>query len=66
MNLQEDMDKLFKICKWRSGSIGHDEKYDKWVNENRNWLNGQLRKIGKRYRLIWNVRENKFVEVNVF
>ena len=64
-NLQEDLLNLYKICKFRAGATPEENQYHKWMNENRDWLNKQLQCIGRKYKLIWNVKQNGFVEINL-
>lgn len=65
MNLEEEIDKLLQMCRWRSEALPQTLEYDKWVKQNRPWLNNQLRKIGKKYKLVWNVKDNRFVEIRI-
>lgn len=60
MSLYEEIFNLYRSCVNRNNS-----NYGEWVVKNRKWLDEQLRLIGKKHQLIWNVKENRFVEVRV-
>lgn len=59
MSLYEEIFNLYKSC------LTQAPNYGEWVVNNRKWLDEQLRLIGKRHQLVWNVRESRFVEVRI-